>query len=63
MRKGPPPAPPGGAVPAWPLVRREILGDFRVFRVRKDVFVSPVEGEPSTTSSSSRAPTGSTSSP
>jgi 8-oxo-dGTP pyrophosphatase MutT (NUDIX family) len=44
MRKDPPPAPPGGAVPAWPLVRSETLGDFRVFRVRKDVFVSPVEG-------------------
>lgn len=44
MKKSPPPAPPGGEVPAWPLVRREILGDFRVFRVRKDVSVSPVKG-------------------
>ena len=31
-------------MPFWPLVRREILGDFRVFRIRKDVSVSPVKG-------------------
>lgn len=44
MSDRPPPGPPGGAVPGWPLVRREVLGDFRVFRVRKDVSVSPVKG-------------------
>ncbi len=33
-----------GAVPAWPVVRSEALGDFRVFRVRKDVALSPVKG-------------------
>lgn len=44
MAEGRPPAPPGGAVPAWPLARRETLLDARVFRVRKDVRVSPVKG-------------------
>ncbi len=44
MKKRSPPAPPGGEIPPWPLVRREILGDFRVFRIRKDVSVSPVKG-------------------
>jgi ADP-ribose pyrophosphatase len=44
VKDRPPPGPPGGAVPPWPLVRRETLGDFRVFRVRKDVSVSPVKG-------------------
>ncbi|MCL4809310.1 MAG: NUDIX hydrolase, partial [Thermoanaerobaculia bacterium] len=44
MNDRPPPGPPGGAVPPWPLVRREVLGDFRVFRIRKDVAVSPVKG-------------------
>jgi len=44
VKNPPPPDSPGGEVPAWPLVRREILGDFRVFRVRKDVSVSPVKG-------------------
>lgn len=42
--KTPPPAPPGGAVPAWPLSRRETLFDARVFRVRRDVRVSPAKG-------------------
>jgi 8-oxo-dGTP pyrophosphatase MutT (NUDIX family) len=28
----------------WSLVRRRILGDFRVFRVRQDDYVSPVTG-------------------
>ena len=44
MKDRPRPAPPGGAVLPWPLVRREVLGDFRVFRIRKDVSVSPVKG-------------------
>ena len=44
MEKPPPPGPPGGAVPAWPLARRETLLDARVFRVRRDVRVSPVKG-------------------
>ena len=44
MAEGRPPAPPGGAVPPWPLERREVLLDARVFRVRKDVRVSPVKG-------------------
>ncbi len=44
MKNPPPPESPGGEVPSWALVRREILGDFRVFRIRKDVSVSPVKG-------------------
>lgn len=40
----PPPAPRGGGVPPWPVVRSERLGDFRVFRVRRDVAVSPARG-------------------
>lgn len=39
-----PPEPPGGALPSWPVARSETLGDFRVFRVRRDVAVSPTRG-------------------
>ena len=39
-----PSGPPAGAPSAWPVVRREPVADCRVFRVRRDVAVSPVHG-------------------
>jgi len=44
VSEGPGPGPSEGAVLPWTLVRREVLGDFRVFGVRRDTFVSPVKG-------------------
>ncbi len=39
-----PSVPPDGAIPPWPVVRRETVVDCRVFRVRRDVVVSPARG-------------------
>lgn len=44
MTKRAPPAPAGGAPAPWPLVRCEEVADCRVFRVRRDVAVSPETG-------------------
>lgn len=44
MTEGRPPAAADGALAAWPVVRRETVADCRVFRVRKDVAVSPAKG-------------------
>jgi 8-oxo-dGTP pyrophosphatase MutT (NUDIX family) len=40
----PPSVPADGPVAPWPVVRSEAVGDFRVFRVRRDVTVSPARG-------------------
>ncbi|MHB8796894.1 MAG: NUDIX hydrolase [Thermoanaerobaculia bacterium] len=39
-----PPGPPDGAPAPWRVVRRESVADCRVFRVRRDLAVSPVKG-------------------
>ena len=45
MTERPPAAGAGGAVEPWRVLRSEPVADCRVFRVRKDVVVSPVGGD------------------
>src|SRR5207302_10974648 len=37
---------PDGPIPPWPVLERVPLGDYRIFRVRKDVARSPRTGLP-----------------